>query len=144
MLTNVNGYVLWDGRPSLLNLQLSSAISCLNASISLWKNLQSVEKSYVDHLDHGVPQSQATTNPWQEDGKRQNEPHHYKTNKMILATSEDSDQPGYPPSLIRVFAVHSMGSGGPSVSSCGQRRLWSDWADAQADLSLRWSQRSVC
>ena len=22
--------------------------------------------------------------------------------------------------------------------SCGQRRLWSDWADAQADLNLRW------
>ena len=24
-------------------------------------------------------------------------------------------------------------------SSCGQRRLWSDWADAQADLSLHWA-----
>ena len=42
------------------------------------------------------------------------------------------------PSLIRVFAVRSMGSQGPKLSSCGQRRLWSDWADAQADLSLRW------
>ena len=50
--------------------------------------------------------------------------------------SEDSDQPGHPPSLIRVFA---MGSEGPKLSSCGQRRLWSDWADAQADLSLRWA-----
>ena len=39
---------------------------------------------------------------------------------------------------IRVFAVSSMGSSGPKLSSCGQRRLWSDWADAQADLSLRW------
>ena len=26
-------------------------------------------------------------------------------------------------------------------SSCGQRRLWPDWADAQADLSLRWAHR---
>ena len=25
-----------------------------------------------------------------------------------------------------------------------QRRLWSDWADAQADLSLRWAQCSLC
>ena len=25
----------------------------------------------------------------------------------------------------------------PKLSSCGQRRLWSDWADAQADL--RWA-----
>ena len=28
-----------------------------------------------------------------------------KTNKMTCASSEDSDQPGHPPSLIRVFAV---------------------------------------
>ena len=55
------------------------------------------------------------------------------------APSEDSDQPGHPPSLIRVFAVRLMGSQWPNVSSCGQRRLWSDWADAQADLSLRWA-----
>ena len=53
------------------------------------------------------------------------------------APSEDSDQPRLLPSLIRVFAVRSMGSLGPKVSSCGQRRLLSDWADAQADLSLR-------
>ena len=33
-----------------------------------------------------------------------------KTNKMTNAPSEDSDQPGHPPSLIRVFAVRSMGS----------------------------------
>ena len=55
------------------------------------------------------------------------------------APSEDSDQPGHLPSLIRVFAVRSMGSYGSKLSSCRQRRLWSDWADAQADLSLRWA-----
>ena len=38
----------------------------------------------------------------------------------------------------------TMGSWGPNVSSCGQRRLWSDRADVQADLSLRWAQRSFC
>ena len=38
------------------------------------------------------------------------EPQHYKTNKMTCAPSEDSDQPGHPPS-------------GPNLSSCGQRRL---------------------
>ena len=31
---------------------------------------------------------------------------HDKTNKMAFAPSKDSDQPGHPPSLIRVFAVH--------------------------------------
>ena len=34
-----------------------------------------------------------------------NEPPHDKTNKMACAPSEDSDQPGHPPSLIRIFAV---------------------------------------
>ena len=33
------------------------------------------------------------------------EPPHNKTNKMACAPSEDSDQPGHLPSLIRVFAV---------------------------------------
>ena len=65
-------------------------------------------------------------------------------NQLRCAPSEDSDQPGHPPSLIRVFAVCSMGSWGLKVSSCGQWRLWSDWADAQADLSLRWVHMSFC
>ena len=39
-----------------------------------------------------------------------NESQQDKTNKMACAPSEDSDQPGHPPSLIRVFAVRSMGS----------------------------------
>ena len=33
------------------------------------------------------------------------EPPRDKTNKMACAPSEDSDQPGHPPSLIRVFVV---------------------------------------
>ena len=49
------------------------------------------------------------------------EPPHDK--KMTCVPSEDSDQPGHPPSLIRVFAVHSMGSLGPNFATGGQRRL---------------------
>ena len=71
------------------------------------------------------------------------EPPRDKTNKMTCAPSEDSDQPRHPPSLIRVFAVLSMGSW-PKLSSCGQQRLWSDWADAQADLSLCWAHMPFC
>ena len=63
----------------------------------------------------------------------------WQTNITICVPGEDSCQPGHPPSLIRVFAVCCMGSWGPNVSSCGQRRLWPAWADAQADLSLRWA-----
>ena len=39
-----------------------------------------------------------------------NEPEHNKTKKMACAPRENSDQPGHLPSLIRVFAVCSMGS----------------------------------
>ena len=39
-----------------------------------------------------------------------NDTPHDKTNKVACAPSKDSDQPGHPPSLIRVFAVRSVGS----------------------------------
>ena len=45
-----------------------------------------------------------------------------------------TDEPVHPPSLIWVFAVRSLGCYGPTLSSCGEQRLCSDWADAQADL----------
>ena len=67
-----------------------------------------------------------------------------KTNKMICAPSEDSDQPGHPPSLIRVRAVHLKQNWVLSYLLSAQRSLWSDWADAQADLSLCWAQKSFC
>ena len=55
------------------------------------------------------------------------------------APSKDSDQPGHPPSLIRVFAVCMKKAWVLSYPLSAQRRLWSDWGDAQADLSLRWA-----
>ena len=55
------------------------------------------------------------------------------------APSEDSDQSGHPPSLIRVFAVRMKKPWVLSYPMSPQQRLWSDWADAQADLSLRWA-----
>ena len=39
-----------------------------------------------------------------------NELPHDKTCEMACVPSKDSAQPGHPPSLIRVFTVHSMGS----------------------------------
>ena len=66
------------------------------------------------------------------------EPPHDKTNKMT-APSKGSDQSGHPPSLIRVFAVPTMKAWVLSYPLSAQRRVWSDWADAQADLSLRWA-----
>ena len=43
------------------------------------------------------------------------------------------------PSLIRVFSVCMKKAWGLSYPLSAQRWLWSDWADAQADLSLRWA-----
>ena len=51
------------------------------------------------------------------------DPQQDKNNKMTFAPSEDSDQPGHPPNLIRVFAVRSKDSQGPNGPSCEQRRL---------------------
>ena len=41
-----------------------------------------------------------------------NEPPHNKTNEVACAPSEDSDQPGHPPSLISLRCPHeeSLGS----------------------------------
>ena len=61
-----------------------------------------------------------------------------ETNKMARAPSEDSDQPGHPPSLIQVFAASMKTAWVFSYALSAQRRLWSDWVDAQAELSLRW------
>ena len=63
---------------------------------------------------------------------------------MACASSEDSDQPGHPPSLIRVFAVRMKKAWVLSHPLSAQRRLWSDWADAQTDLSLRWVHMPFC
>ena len=42
---------------------------------------------------------------------RKNEPAHDKTYKMACVPSEDSDQSGHPPSLIRVCCPHEEGLG---------------------------------
>ena len=72
------------------------------------------------------------------------EPAHDKTYKMACAPSEDSDHPGHPPSLIRISAVAMKKAWVLSYPLSAQQRLWSDWADAQADLSLRWATMSFC
>ena len=48
-------------------------------------------------------------------------------------------QPGHPPSLIRVYAIRMRKAWVLRYPLSAQRRLWSDWADAQADLSICWA-----
>ena len=50
----------------------------------------------------------------------------------------------HPPSLIRVFFVRMTKAYVLSYPLSAQRKLWSDWADAQADLSLRWAHMPFC
>ena len=50
------------------------------------------------------------------------EPPHDKTNKKTVP-SEDPDQPGHPPSLIRVFAVHMEKASVLSYPMSAQQRL---------------------
>ena len=69
---------------------------------------------------------------------KEDEPPHDKTNKMAYAPSKGSDQPGHPPSLIRVLAVRMKKHWTLNYLLSAQWRLWSDWADAQADLSFCW------
>ena len=70
------------------------------------------------------------------------EQQHEKTHLRTCPPSEDSDQPAHSRSLIRIFTGRILDSQGCKVSPCGQRRLKSDCADAQADLSLRWAHIS--
>ena len=63
---------------------------------------------------------------------------------MTFAPSEDSDQTGQMPSLIRVFAVRMKKAWVLSYPLNAQRRLWPDWADAQAHLSIRWAHMPFC
>ena len=72
------------------------------------------------------------------------EPPYQKNKQNDCAPSEDSDQPEHPPSLIRVFAVRLEKARILRYPLSTQRRLWSDWADAQADLSLRWAHMPFC
>ena len=58
-----------------------------------------------------------------------------KQKKKACVPSEDSDQPGHPASLIRVFAVRTKKAWALSYPLS---------ADAQADLNLRWVHRSFC
>ena len=73
------------------------------------------------------------------------EPQRQKTYLLTCAASEDSDQPAHS-HICAVWSESSLDAFLDSqrykVSSCGQRRLWSDCADAQADLSLRWAHMS--
>ena len=66
-------------------------------------------------------------------------PRHDKTNKMSVRPAKTQISLGIRP-VWSVFAVRMKKSWVLSYPLSAQRRLWLDWADAQADLSLRWAR----
>ena len=91
------------------------------------------------------PQSQAVANPSdtkREEGEKTklrlnheqtNEQRHDKTNKVTVRPANTQINLG----ICRVFAVRMKKAWVLSYPLSAQRRHWSDWADAEADLSLR-------
>ena len=67
---------------------------------------------------------------------------HDKTNKVVVHRTKTQISLGIRPvwseSSLCAFWVAKR----PNDSSCGQRRLWSDWADDQTDLDFRMAHRS--
>ena len=77
------------------------------------------------------------------------EPPHDKTNKMACAPSEDLDQPGHWPSLIRVFAVRMKKAWVLNYGLIAQRRLCpmavrADMASAKMTRSWAWIIARFC
>ena len=68
----------------------------------------------------------------------QNEPRHDKTNKMSVRPAKTQISLGIRP-VWSVFAVRMKKAWVLSYPLSAQRSLWSDEADAQTDLSLRWA-----
>ena len=65
------------------------------------------------------------------------EPQRQNAYLRTCALSEDSDLPAHSNSLIRTVTGRILDSQGCKVSSCEQRKRWSDCADALVDLSFR-------
>ena len=71
-------------------------------------------------------------------------PAHNKTYSKTWSPSKDSDKPVPPYSMATVFVYLSLDSPEAVDGAYDQRRPWSDYANAEADLSLRWSHKSYC
>ena len=120
---SLNGVYLYQSANALANFQEIQSISC-QLLWKVWWCQKYCHKLRVSLILHQARLIWAAS--WQ-------------NQRNDCEPSEDSDQPGHPPSLIRVFAVRMKKTWVLSYPLSAQRRLWSDWADAQADLSLHWA-----
>ena len=70
-------------------------------------------------------------------------PPYDKTNKMTVRPAKTQISLGIRPVWSESSLCAQWVAQKPKLSSCGQRRLRSDWADAQAYLSLRWGAHII-
>ena len=71
------------------------------------------------------------------------EPPRDKTNKMTVRPAKSQINLRIRPVWSESSLCTQWVAKDPSLQ-CGQRRVWSDWVDAQADLSLRWAHIPFC
>ena len=64
--------------------------------------------------------------------------------KWLVCPAKTQISLGIRPVWSRVFTVRMMKAWTISYPLIAQWRLWSDWVDAQADLSLHWVHMPVC
>ena len=94
-------------------------------------NTKGIKKSLASHSERFFSMTFNSVNSMWDDIKTI-EPRHDKNNSV---PSEDLDQPGHPPSLVRVFAVRMEKPWVLIYPLSAQRRLWSAWADAKTEDS---------
>ena len=73
-----------------------------------------------------------------------NEPPHDKTKKWHVRPAKTQISPGIRPGWSESSLYTHRVAKDRSFFSFGERRLWPDWTDAQADLSLRWAHMLFC
>ena len=115
--------------------KLTNALSlcmCLSAALCKWVNLHG--QTIKNHIWNDCivkKKTYFTHYPC--------EPPHDKTNKMSVRPAKTQIRLGIRPIWSESSLSAWRKSWVLSYRLSAQRRLWSDWADAQADLSLRWT-----
>ena len=122
--------------PMYMYVKLFNLIFATSLSPETW-TLGQIKPKYRNKRDPKQPESYRSITLLSSFGKlftSITEPRHDKTNKVSVRPAKTQISLG-----IRVFAVRMKKPCVLSYPLSAQQILWSDWADAQADLSLRWA-----
>ena len=126
----------WHVRPAKLQISLGICPVWSECSLCAWKKFW----SWASHWAHSEDSDQTGRMPWLIWVFAQRICHFVGfvmrwVILLCLPSRKGSAMKVGP--FLRVFAVRMKIAWGLSYPFCAHWRLWSDWADAQADLSLR-------